>query len=617
MERTKRHLRGERYLRTVADDIGDDHMMSSLIERRLENELLAAKRGDVIYDMFHGDINISDTNGFVIQQNVGKRTMPRAKLGDINAFNPESRKESIRTTLRLMGVQGQSQRTVITKQASVTELDDNNSTLTRESNSPNTSEKLKPDSATPPLSRKYLTKHARKRKGMMGAKFKRLAKFLTILFGLWKKHAKRVQRFLEFNVDFLDVERPSDLMFDVTEFKTAKQASVPNDVKRILSKLPMDRTPDEVKRVQVALGNYQPIAEYPLVMTLLMAQKAWYERYTPKRVIIKQGHPPRCYYFILSGSVVMTKMDDDYSISKTECFLGRGEAFGDLAIVNKAPRESTIISRDNVELLVFGDEGSCSVLKKLRNTKHSMYKPVKTKVKLQGQSHRDILSKKLTEADDEREKKSFIFRQKVLQELALGIELIPVGTKKWDPIEEKATITVEQRTKNIKLTTTGPFMTKTNINFNPLVTVVSDSSSNLDLTEDRKQSGQAVIPEIYIEDVPRDERVNPDIYIPQRQSGLNRKTIADGLNERYLSMGHLLTEADRDPLFIRVGTLTKGSTFVRNPCTSFCQALISFNNPIQSRIVIVCRKKLVKMVKKEKQTERTNIHDARSVPQSN
>ena len=27
--------------------------------------------------------------------------------------------------------------------------------------------------------------------GMMGAKFKRLAKFLTILFGLWKKHAKR------------------------------------------------------------------------------------------------------------------------------------------------------------------------------------------------------------------------------------------------------------------------------------------------------------------------------------------------------------------------------------------------------------------------------------------
>ena len=45
---------------------------------------------------------------------------------------------------------------------------------------------------------------------------------------------------------------------------------------------------------------------------------------------------------------------------------------------------------------------------------------------------------------------------------------------------------------------------------------------------------KAVIPEIYIEDVPRDERVNPDIYIPQRQSGLNRKTIADGLNERYL-----------------------------------------------------------------------------------
>jgi len=36
----------------------------------------------------------------------------------------------------------------------------------------------------------------------------------------------RVQRFLEFNVDFLDVERPSDLMFDVTEFKTAKQVRV-------------------------------------------------------------------------------------------------------------------------------------------------------------------------------------------------------------------------------------------------------------------------------------------------------------------------------------------------------------------------------------------------------
>jgi len=45
-------------------------------------------------------------------------------------------------------------------------------------------------------------------------------------------------------------------------------------------------------------------------------------------------------------------------VPRTIMFLNRGDSFGDIAILNNARRETTVISRDTIELLVMSDNVS-------------------------------------------------------------------------------------------------------------------------------------------------------------------------------------------------------------------------------------------------------------------
>ena len=49
-------------------------------------------------------------------------------------------------------------------------------------------------------------------------------------------------------------------------------------------------------------------------------------------------------------------MDSEHSVSRTVCFLNRGESFGELGLISNAPRQASVISKEPVELLVFSDE---------------------------------------------------------------------------------------------------------------------------------------------------------------------------------------------------------------------------------------------------------------------
>ena len=47
---------------------------------------------------------------------------------------------------------------------------------------------------------------------------------------------------------------------------------------------------------------------------------------------------------------------DKSAISTTACFLKRGESFGELGLINNSRRKATVISKEQVELLVFTDD---------------------------------------------------------------------------------------------------------------------------------------------------------------------------------------------------------------------------------------------------------------------
>ena len=58
----------------------------------------------------------------------------------------------------------------------------------------------------------------------------------------------------------------------------------------------------------------------------------------------------------LAVAVIVSRMDSEHSVSRTVCFLNRGESFGELGLISNAPRQASVISKEPVELLVFSDE---------------------------------------------------------------------------------------------------------------------------------------------------------------------------------------------------------------------------------------------------------------------
>ncbi|XP_071081951.1 cyclic nucleotide-binding domain-containing protein 2-like [Haliotis cracherodii] len=244
-------------------------------------------------------------------------------------------------------------------------------------------------------------------KTMHKPRFKKLCRFIVLLFRTWRIHSHKVKEVLNFYQTLnliADTSVNKNLMFDITEYRTTKEAKTSSEVKRILQKRVGERTTDELHFVQIALRKYKSLAEYPVRMQRGIAYRAWYQRFDAKRVIIREGHVPMMYYFILSGSagillsaalnnkqtnqpacpggddvkrnlpihtltagacpihlvlsfsVVVTVMDMESNQERTVLFLGRGDCFGDDAIINKCHRCATVISKEVIELLVLTDE---------------------------------------------------------------------------------------------------------------------------------------------------------------------------------------------------------------------------------------------------------------------
>ncbi|CAD5115174.1 DgyrCDS4171 [Dimorphilus gyrociliatus] len=205
-------------------------------------------------------------------------------------------------------------------------------------------------------SREILILNAKKRREELMHKWRKVSHWIIILFTLWRVHARKVKEFMDSSMELLDAKIDADLLFDVTEFKCHKQARVPKEAKRILQKRQNERTDDEMHYVQIALRNYKAIADYPPNMQRVMAKKGWYEVYEGKRVIVRQGHPARCYYFILSGSVIVSKLDPETGLSRTLTLLHSGESFGEIGIIHAGARTASVVSKDTVELLAFIDD---------------------------------------------------------------------------------------------------------------------------------------------------------------------------------------------------------------------------------------------------------------------
>ncbi|KAK7503360.1 hypothetical protein BaRGS_00005281 [Batillaria attramentaria] len=98
------------------------------------------------------------------------------------------------------------------------------------------------------------------------------------------------------------IDKDHYMFFDPSHFKANRQMRMSQEAKRILTKPPEERTAEEIHFAMIGLRGLPIIAEYPVRMQRNLAQYGRFECFDAKRVIVKQGRRPEGFYFVLYGS---------------------------------------------------------------------------------------------------------------------------------------------------------------------------------------------------------------------------------------------------------------------------------------------------------------------------
>ncbi|XP_059152903.1 uncharacterized protein LOC131938762 [Physella acuta] len=142
------------------------------------------------------------------------------------------------------------------------------------------------------------------------------------------------------------------LTFDPQVFKAKNESTITEETKEILRLPASQRTDGHIHTARICFKQVAPsFSEFPIRIQESMIRVCTYERFEPGRVIIRQGHRAENFYFIISGCAVVTEMDLNANHVLTTNVLGKGNSFGELAILNMALRSATVTCREEVELI--------------------------------------------------------------------------------------------------------------------------------------------------------------------------------------------------------------------------------------------------------------------------
>eukprot|EP00794_Sanderia_malayensis_P007548 gene7548-8385_t len=152
------------------------------------------------------------------------------------------------------------------------------------------------------------------------------------------------------------VANSDGLHFDPHFYKAQKDIHLTNEAIFILSINPSARTEEQLNTVITSVKASVPaFGEYPVRMQRQLLSVGWYERFDANRVIIRQGHKALNFYFILSGSAIVSLMTKDRSTGVTKestvAILSKGHSFGELALLHDTARTATVVCQSEVSLL--------------------------------------------------------------------------------------------------------------------------------------------------------------------------------------------------------------------------------------------------------------------------
>ncbi|KAJ7381256.1 hypothetical protein OS493_001373 [Desmophyllum pertusum] len=147
------------------------------------------------------------------------------------------------------------------------------------------------------------------------------------------------------------------LSFNVNAFKPHVQSCgfLSTFVKKTLRTLSWNRTDEEIEVVLQVVKKLKCFDRYPMYVKRELAKVLYYDMFEKGRVVIKQGHIGISFYFIVSGSVIVERMEEDKHTGEQHKQvvgeMSEGDAFGELALLHNIRRTATIICKEDSEFL--------------------------------------------------------------------------------------------------------------------------------------------------------------------------------------------------------------------------------------------------------------------------
>lgn len=103
------------------------------------------------------------------------------------------------------------------------------------------------------------------------------------------------------------------------------------------------------------------------------------ETYSPGQVIVRQGEPGLCAYFIQAGQVEVVRTEQDQE--KIIATLGNDEYFGEMALLSDEPRNATVRAVKETRVAALGKDNFVKLLAVLPQTKESVLQTVQARAK--------------------------------------------------------------------------------------------------------------------------------------------------------------------------------------------------------------------------------------------
>ncbi|XP_078619243.1 uncharacterized protein LOC144886481 [Branchiostoma floridae x Branchiostoma japonicum] len=158
---------------------------------------------------------------------------------------------------------------------------------------------------------------------------------------------------------------------DMYARRTEATMRLPRWATDIMGKSPRSRSEQECRKLHALLRCLKAFRVFSPRIQGIMCRSILYLvcNVEAERVVLRKGHNGSGFYFVYSGSVFVNAEDTNQATGevfmRTEAVLGRGDSFGEIALLRGCPRTASVTVREPCELLIVDDKIFAEVCPKI------------------------------------------------------------------------------------------------------------------------------------------------------------------------------------------------------------------------------------------------------------